>query len=119
MPAHKRRRGRKPSKNREHQWSAHFRGDMRRDAKIKAAIWLGGAFLVLLTLGYVIGTFAESASEAHSYYLDSNAGDDSNSGRSPSSAWRTIGKINSITLAPGDTVYFLRGAMWRETLESE
>ena len=92
---------------------------MPRDAKIKAAIWLSGALLVLVALGRVIGTFAESTNESHSYYLDSNAGDDSNSGRSPSSAWRTIGKINSIALAPGDTVYFLRGDIWRETLEPQ
>jgi hypothetical protein len=91
---------------------------MLRDSKIKVAIGLSGALLVLMTLAYVINTLAESAGGSpRSYYLDSNSGDDSNSGLSPSKAWRTIGKVNSITLAPGDTVYFRRGAVWRETLE--
>ncbi len=91
---------------------------MRRDAKIKTLIWLSGALLVLVTLAYVIDTLAESANEPkHAYYLDSSTGDDSASGRSPASAWRTIGKLNSIALAPSDTVYFRRGQIWRETLE--
>jgi hypothetical protein len=91
---------------------------MPREGKIKAAIWLSGALFALVTLAYVINTLAESPSESpHAYYVDSSAGDDSNSGHSPSSAWRTIGRVNSIALAPGDTVYFRRGGIWRETLE--
>src|SRR5271156_3813399 len=91
---------------------------MRREAKIKAARCLKGALIVLVTIAYVINTPAESSGESpHAYYLDSNNGDDSSSGHSPSSAWRTIGKFNSIALAAGDTVYFQRGEMWRETLE--
>jgi len=91
---------------------------MPRDGKIKAAIGLSGGLLVLVALAYVMNTRAESSSEPlHTYYLDSSNGDDSKSGRSPASAWRTIEKINSIALAPGDTVYFQRGQMWRETLE--
>ena len=91
---------------------------MPREGKIKAAIWLSGALFVLVTLAYVISTLAQSPSESiHAYYVDSSAGDDSSSGHSPSSAWRTIGKVNSIALAPGDTVYFRRGQIWRETLE--
>jgi Right handed beta helix region len=91
---------------------------MPREGKIKVAIWLSGALLVLLPLAYVINTPAESPSGApHAYYVDSSTGDDSSSGHSPSSAWRTMGKVNSIALAPGDTVYFRRGDIWRETLE--
>jgi hypothetical protein len=91
---------------------------MPREAKIKALIWLSGALLMVVTLAYVIDPLAGPADEpSHAYYLDSNAGDDSNSGHSPTAAWRTIGKINSIALEPGDTVYFRRGQVWRETLE--
>jgi hypothetical protein len=91
---------------------------MPREAKIRRLIWLSGALLIAVTLAYVIETLAGPKDEAsHAYYLDSNAGDDSNSGRRPSEAWRTIGKINSIALEPGDTVYFQRGQVWRETLE--
>src|SRR6202167_611297 len=93
---------------------------MRRDAKIRAAIWLSWALLAVAALAYVVNPLARSAIESpHAYYLDSSAGDDSNSGLSPSSAWLTIGKVNSTALAPGDTVYFRRGEVWRETLEPQ
>ena len=93
---------------------------MRRDAKIRPAIWLSGALLAVAALAYVVNPLAGSAIESpHAYYLDSSAGDDSNSGLSPSSAWLTIGKVNSTALAPGDTVYFRRGEVWRETLEPQ
>ena len=91
---------------------------MPREVKIKAAIWLSGVSLVLVTFAYEINSLAQSPSGAsHAYYVDSSTGDDSSSGRSPSSAWRTIAKVNSIALAPGETVYLRRGAIWRETLE--
>jgi hypothetical protein len=91
---------------------------MARDAVIRAAIRIGAALVILLTLAYVVKTLAEPTIESpHGYYLDSSTGDDSNSGRSPSSAWRTIAKVNSVALAPGDSVYLRRGGIWRETLE--
>jgi hypothetical protein len=91
---------------------------MPRDSRIKAAIGLSGASLLLLAVLYALCTRAEPSAESrHAYYIDANIGDDSNSGLSPSSAWRTIGKVNSIAFAPGDTVYFRRGEIWRETLE--
>ncbi|MBN1398007.1 MAG: hypothetical protein JXA06_08260, partial [Bacteroidetes bacterium] len=40
-----------------------------------------------------------------SYYVAAN-GDDGNSGTSRTSAWRTIAKVNSVTFASGDAVYF-------------
>ncbi len=91
---------------------------MPRDRRIKAAVGLSGASLLLLAVLYALCTRAEPSAESRrAYYIDANVGDDSNSGLSPSSAWRTIGKVNSIALAPGDTVYFRRGEIWRETLE--
>ena len=91
---------------------------MPREVKIKVAIWLSGALLVLVTLAYVMNSLAQSPRGApQAYYVDSSTGDDSSSGRSPSSAWRTIGKVNSMALTPGDTVYLRRGQIWRETLE--
>ncbi|MBN1396636.1 MAG: hypothetical protein JXA06_01260, partial [Bacteroidetes bacterium] len=40
-----------------------------------------------------------------SYYV-SSAGDDGNNGTSRTTAWRTISKVNSVTFASGDAVYF-------------
>jgi parallel beta-helix repeat protein len=64
---------------------------------------------------YIGILFAQFAS-ATTYYVDSNAGNDSNSGTSPSGPWKTIAKVNSQVFNPGDQVLFSRGDIWRETL---
>jgi parallel beta-helix repeat protein len=51
-----------------------------------------------------------------SYYVDSVNGNDSNSGTSSSSPWRTIAKVNSSNFAAGDHILFKRGDSWRESL---
>jgi len=50
------------------------------------------------------------------YYVDAASGNDSNSGRSPALAWRTVAKVNAAALLPGETVYFMRGQIWQEQL---
>src|SRR5437870_863082 len=46
------------------------------------------------------------------YFVDNAAGNDGNSGTSESAAWRTVGKVSNVTLAPGDRVLFKRGGVW-------
>ena len=48
---------------------------------------------------------------AETYYV-SNAGRDSNDGKSISSPWQTLGKVNSASLNAGDTVLFNSGDSW-------
>jgi hypothetical protein len=55
-------------------------------------------------------------SSAHSYYVDP-AGNDANSGLDPRHPWRTVARVNSASLQPGDSVLFKSGGLWRETLE--
>ena len=43
------------------------------------------------------------------YYIDSQNGDDANSGHSAASAWKTLTKVNSTTFAPGDRILFRSG----------
>lgn len=43
------------------------------------------------------------------YFVDATGGNDSNAGTSPAAAWRTLAKVSSQTLAPGDVVAFERG----------
>jgi parallel beta-helix repeat protein len=50
------------------------------------------------------------------YYVDNLAGNDSNSGTSPSTAWKTITRVNRASFAPGDQILFKRGGVWREQL---
>ncbi|MGA2648114.1 MAG: right-handed parallel beta-helix repeat-containing protein [Candidatus Sulfotelmatobacter sp.] len=61
------------------------------------------------------GTGATGATGAN-YYVDNSAGSDSNNGQSPLTPWRTIAKVNSSTLKPGDTILFKSGDTWREQL---
>lgn len=46
------------------------------------------------------------------YYLDSNNGNDSNSGTSPDAPWQTLGKANSVQYNPGDTLLLKTGSSW-------
>lgn len=50
------------------------------------------------------------------YYVDAGAGSDGASGNQPSTAWRSISRVNSATFQPGDRVLFKRGGVWREQL---
>ena len=61
----------------------------------------------------VFGVFSISplATQAATYYIDAEDGNDSNSGLSEGDAFQTISKVNTITpsLNPGDEVLFKRG----------
>jgi parallel beta-helix repeat protein len=52
----------------------------------------------------------------NAYYVDNIAGNDSNSGTSESTAWKTVARVNQASFAPGDRVLFKRGEIWREQL---
>jgi len=66
-----------------------------------------GSKIKSLTL-LVIAVLVTSYLQATTYYV-SNNGNDSNNGTSTSSPWRTISKVNSTNLNPGDMVLFRRG----------
>ncbi|WP_372948067.1 right-handed parallel beta-helix repeat-containing protein [Mariniphaga sp.] len=53
---------------------------------------------------------------AKNYYV-SNSGNDSNAGTAPETAWRTINQVNNTKFAPGDSILFERGGVWREGLK--
>ena len=50
--------------------------------------------------------------EATNYYVSAK-GNDTTSGRTPSSSWLTIKKVNSTPYYPGDSILFKRGDAWR------
>lgn len=54
--------------------------------------------------------------QAPAEYYVAPDGDDVHDGRSPQRAWRTLEKVNSTTLVPGDRVLFRRGGQWRGQL---
>jgi len=49
------------------------------------------------------------------YYVSSSEGNDNNSGKSENSPIKTIEKVNSLELKPGDKVLFKRGDVWDES----
>ena len=60
--------------------------------------------------------FAGLSVQAKTYYVDASSGNDSNSGLSPSAAWKTAAKVNGFHFQPGDSVLFKRGETWKEQL---
>jgi hypothetical protein len=54
-------------------------------------------------------TFAAFAVRAQTSYYLSADGNDANAGTSPTTSWKSITKLNSVPLAPGDAVMFHRG----------
>jgi Right handed beta helix region len=63
-----------------------------------------------------ISSLGVGRSSAATYYIDSSAPNDSNSGTSPATAWKTLAKVNATSFAPGDSILFKRGVSWTGTL---
>jgi hypothetical protein len=53
-----------------------------------------------------------AASHAVTYYVDSRSGDDSRSGTSPESAWRSLDRASAAKLRGGDRLLLRRGGVW-------
>jgi len=67
--------------------------------------------LILLAL-----IFSSSISFSRDYYVDARGGNNSNSGQSPSTAWKSISRVNTMSFAPGDRILFKRGEIWQENI---
>lgn len=63
----------------------------------------------------LIFLFCSLGLSATDYYIK-NAGSDASAGTSDGAAWKTLAKLNSVTLVPGDRVYLNKGDIWYETL---
>ncbi|MBR5307489.1 MAG: S-layer homology domain-containing protein [Clostridia bacterium] len=53
------------------------------------------------------------------YYVDSVNGNDSNDGKSPEKAWKTIAKVNSTKFKMGDGIFFKRGDIYRTRMTAQ
>lgn len=66
------------------------------------------AMAFLMACGLITGIPAPASAAGTTYFV-SAAGNDSNSGTSTSAPWKTLAKVSSTILQPGDTVSFRRG----------
>src|SRR5262249_29884243 len=87
---------------------------LAQDDRVGSVRSLGG-WRVAALIGAVC-IFLSAAASATTYYVSSSLGNDGNAGTSPSAAWQTVAKVNAATLAAGDSVLFLRGDAWNESL---
>lgn len=55
------------------------------------------------------GSLQESGT---TYYVDSRSGNDDHQGSSPSTAWKTLAKVNATVFSPGDSILFKSGSTW-------
>lgn len=69
---------------------------------------LGSMFVVSMVAASALAGVGAAQAATGTYYV-SATGNDSNSGLSPSSAWKTIGKVNSFTFPQGSLIYFEGG----------
>lgn len=87
-------------------------------------------YLLILTLGVIpqilsacsknddeISGGNSKTSEAKCYYVDSRMGNDYYTGLSHLSPFKTLAKVEELSLNPGDTVLFARGSVFKETLK--
>lgn len=66
----------------------------------------------LLATGLVSAPDASASASPSTYYVDSVAGSDANSGTSPSTPWKSLGKANAATLTPGTHILLKAGSVW-------
>lgn len=50
--------------------------------------------------------------ETKNYYIDSENGDDKSVGTTPQTAWKSLNRLKTIKLVPGDTIKFKRGSQF-------
>ena len=53
-------------------------------------------------------------SPGRTYHVDSAAGDDARDGLTPATAWKTLAKVASLTLGPGERLLLKRGSVFKE-----
>lgn len=68
-------------------------------------------YLIILGLFLTVGTYAQTT-----YYVDNLSGNDANSGTSRQSPFKTLERVNSIKMHPGDSLLFRRGSVWNGNL---
>ncbi|MCP2165038.1 choice-of-anchor Q domain-containing protein [Goodfellowiella coeruleoviolacea] len=85
---------------------------MRRRGSFALATALGVATALSAGGAQASAEPAASPLAARTYYVDQSAGNDSAAGTSTGTAWKSLTKVASADLKPGDSVLFKRGQSW-------
>lgn len=84
---------------------------MKKSLKIFGTI-IFGIILIVVSMSAII-----EPQDYTVYYVDSITGNDSNTGISPSAAWQSLNKVNSMVFKPGDSILFKANCSWTGILE--
>ena len=84
---------------------------MKKSIKIFGEMVLG-IIVIIVSISAIIGTPIYT-----NFYVDSVAGNDNNNGTSPSSAWQSLDKVNSMLFKAGDSILFKANGSWTGKLE--
>lgn len=60
----------------------------------------------------ILSLLSGNAASAANYYIDSNSGNDTSSGRSSGAAWRTLEAVNRVVFKPGDRILLAAGSRY-------
>ena len=71
---------------------------------------------VISLLGDVMNFVLPAAHAANTTYYVDPAGNDGANGTSPTTAWKSLGKVNGTNFGPGDKILFKRGGVWHGSL---
>ncbi|MEK0314660.1 choice-of-anchor Q domain-containing protein [Cohnella sp. 56] len=79
------------------------------------AVWVAAVMMLCALVGSW-GPAPRAYASGTTYYVDSAAGNDANSGTSTSQPWRTLTKVNGTVFNPGDRILFKSGSVWNGQL---
>ncbi|SMG22280.1 hypothetical protein [Paenibacillus aquistagni] len=88
-------------------------------ASISAARKILMGVLLCLMLSLISWKDGEGNMTHSRYFVDSEAGDDHQDGRSPGTAWQSLTKVNSTVFQPGDHILFKAGSIWTGELKPQ
>jgi hypothetical protein len=68
--------------------------------------------IVILSIVLIIIFFILNSDVSATTYYISTTGNDASNGLTPSTAWKTMAKVNVTSFKPGDSILFKRGDIW-------
>ncbi len=77
-----------------------------------AALLLAGTAALVAPVTAAATSAAPAAATGTTYYVDAASGNDAAAGTTSATAWRTLGKVDATTFAPGDRILLHAGQKW-------